>query len=190
MSDLRIEIPAVREVHQGSGHLVIRREGERIRASWVISPADGQGHLVAMEAPGLLTTQCLPAGVLRYDRLPNRHLCRECVTAYLLPTAVIALMTPAGRRSNPAPSRRVPGNQPVPNPFSAEASCGCLAPMLPRCPTDHPGHLLTQTEAAAADLFGQGGRGCCGQRIPAAGRALSGPSAGFCTACLAQRTTR
>lgn len=30
MSDPRIEIPAECEVHQGSGHLVIRREGDRI----------------------------------------------------------------------------------------------------------------------------------------------------------------
>ncbi|MGH3765366.1 MAG: hypothetical protein ACRDS0_06970 [Pseudonocardiaceae bacterium] len=30
MSDPQVEIPAVCEVHRGSGHLVIRRVGERI----------------------------------------------------------------------------------------------------------------------------------------------------------------
>lgn len=58
------------------------------RALWAISPADGQGQLLATETPGLLTTQhrrSLPLGLLRHDHLPTRHLCRECVAAHLLP---------------------------------------------------------------------------------------------------------
>ncbi len=58
------------------------------RAWWVLSPADGTAHLLAVEGPGFITTQCrrwLPSGILRYDRLPSRHLCRGCVAAYLLP---------------------------------------------------------------------------------------------------------
>lgn len=101
-------------------------------------------------------------------------------------------MTPTGRRSNPAPPCRVPGGQPIPHPSSTKASCGCPTPLLPRwarCPTDHRLHLLTHAEAAATGLSGQG-RALCGHPIPAAGLALSDPSAGFCTACLTQGTTR
>jgi hypothetical protein len=107
------------------------------RAWWVLSPTDGQAHLLALEGSGavVLTTQCgqsLPSGLLRHDRLPSRDLCRDCVAAYVLPAAVLARMTPAGRRSS-GPVRS-PGDQPVPHPSeqasypSEQASCGCPAP--------------------------------------------------------------
>lgn len=150
------------------------------RTSWVISPTDRQGHPLAMKTPELRTTQCrqsLPSGVLRHDRLPSRHLRRDCLAAYLLPAAAFAHITPAGRQSSPAPPRRVPGGQPVPPDPSPEASYGCPAPPL------------TRAETATAGLSGQG-QTLCGRQIPATGLALSGPSARFCAACVAEGTRR
>jgi len=85
------------------------------RASWVLCPADGKAHLLAVEgAHGvLLTTPCgrsLPSWILRHERLPGRQLRSECFAAYLLPAAVFARLTPAGRRSSTSCGR--PGNQP------------------------------------------------------------------------------
>jgi hypothetical protein len=160
-----------------------------------LSPTDGTAHLLAIAgAHGdgvLLTTLCrllLPSGILQYDHMPGRQLCRECVGAHLLPAPVFARMTPAGRRLSDAPES-APGGQPVPAP-SAETGCGCPVPVLPRwarCPVDHRLHLLAHAEAVAAGLSGDG-RAWCGRRIPAAGLALSGPSAGFCMACVAAGT--
>jgi hypothetical protein len=165
------------------------------RASWVHSPHDGTVHLLAIESPhgALLTTPCrqsLPSGIVQHDRLPSRQLCRECVAAYLLPAAVFARLTPAGRRSS-GPVRS-PGGQPVPGHPGGDLAWGCPAPPLPRwarCPLDHRLHLLAHAEAAAAALSGHG-RALRGRRISAAGTPLSGPSAGFCTACVAVGTAR
>lgn len=156
-------------------------------AWWVLSPNDGKVPLLAIESPhgALITTQCrqsLPSGILQHDRLPSRQLCRECVAAYLLPAAVFARMTPAGRRSSgPVKS---PGGQPVPDHPGGDLAWGCPSPPLPRwarCPRNQRLHPLAHAEAAATALSGHG-RALCGRRIPAAGTPLSGPIAGFCTA--------
>lgn len=149
------------------------------RAWWVLCPTDGTAHLLAIHGPGLLMTQCgqqLPAGVLQYDRLPSRHLCQDCFTAYLLPPAV-AHKIPAARW----PSNEAPGGQSAPP---------LPPPRWTRCPVDRRLHLLSLVEAAAAAIQGCYGRAACGRLIAAAGSTSAGPSAGMCLACLATRTAR
>ncbi len=163
-------------------------------ASWVLCPADGKAHLLAVESAHgvLLTTPCgrsLPSGILQHDRLPSRQLCPECVAAYLLPAPVFARLTPAGRRSS-GPVRS-PGGQPVSDLAQRRTPvCGWPAPVLPRwarCPVDRHLHLLAPAEAAAAEIDGHGRAGC-GRLIPRAGLTIGGPATGFCLGCMAVGT--
>jgi hypothetical protein len=103
--------------------------------------------------------------------------------------AVIAHKSPAGHWPGDAPTQ-APGGQPVPQNPRAVAGRGCSAPVLPRWaryPADHRLHLLTHLEAANAGLTGHA-RALRGRRIPAAGPALWGPSAGLRLACVAAGT--
>src|SRR5262245_59308907 len=98
-------------------------------------------------------TQChqsLQADVLRHDPLLSRHLCQECITAYLLPHPVFARQAPAGHRSSTTPDV-APGGQPVPDPPVTdlpppEAS----PPSWAQCPVDQHLHLLPPNETEAA----------------------------------------
>jgi hypothetical protein len=105
--------------------------------------------------------------------------------------AVIAHRSLAGHWSGDAPAQ-APSRQAVPQNPRAVAGRECSAPVLPRWvryPADHRPHPLTHLEAANAGLTGLG-QALCGRRIPAAGLALRGPSAGLCLACVAVGAAR
>ncbi|MDQ3765504.1 MAG: hypothetical protein M3460_29915 [Actinomycetota bacterium] len=128
--------------------------------------------------------QPLPADVLLHNHLPSRHLCQECVTAYLLPHPVFARQAPAARRSSDTPES-APGGQPVPDPPATNLPLpGAPAPQWARCPMDQHLHLLPPDEAQAAGIEGHGRAGC-GRLIPRAGLTIDGASVvGWCWSCL------
>jgi hypothetical protein len=149
------------------------------RAVWVLSPTDGHAHLLAIEAPGdtVLTTRCgqsLPTGVLRYDRLPSRHLCRDCVAAYLLPPHALA---------------RDPGCPPAEHRGSQRAAG-----------TNPSTTALDRVPTGPANASAEPGRGCgdpgvlwaCGVRSAdhRCGLDNGRPAVGLCLARMATRTAR
>lgn len=102
---------------------------------WVICPADGQTHSLAPVGDHplrVLVARCgrlLPVGVPQHEQLPGWQLCVTCLWRYLVPARMFSPHSSAGRWSNSdgAPSRGVPGGQPVPAVDDGTDQLGCSA---------------------------------------------------------------
>jgi hypothetical protein len=160
-------------------------------ARWVLSPMDGQAHLllpVGDHPWDVLNARCghlMPVGPSQHEQPPSGvSACPTCALISQVPAPQFPHKTPAGHRSSaPVPA---PGGQPDPTVCPTPASAAAV-PRWARCPVDQQPHLLDPAGVREVVALGSA-QSLCGRLIFAQGLTLTGRCGAPCVSCLAAGT--